>query len=193
MCGHSVLVRPDVKIRKSPEEELARIEILSSLAREGSGGRRFSVAVSGLTSFVERGCEGAVRERAIMELMNLLLGDPKYASDGTLRVIVRAMGDADGEVRDTAECAAMVLAKDFASRAFPILLQEMDGADEETSEKMLSTISIICKLATPKEREKLNWIVMKHNSEMRRVGPSKEIARPKSPKRAAPISKLKVA
>jgi len=171
-------------MRISPGEELARVEALTKLAEEGVASRRFAVAVSGLSNLVERGSDAKVRDYAIWGLMNTLLSEPKCVNDGSIRVIVRAIGDKDEAVSITAETAALVLAKDFVGRAFPILLEEIQGADERTSERLISTVRTICQLATPRERDKLDAIVRKHGVDLMRGRNDGNVVRLVPPKRA---------
>jgi hypothetical protein len=167
MCGSVVQLQPKGIIRKSPQEEIARVEILAKLAGEGVASRRFTIAVSGLSSLVERGCNAEVRECAIWGLMNTLLGNPRCINDGSIRVIVRAIGDSEESVSTTAESAAMVLARDFLDRAVPILLEEIsDSGREEASKKMRSTVSTIFQLASSKEKAKLEAIIRRYGMEL---------------------------
>lgn len=158
-------MQPKTTVRKSVSEELSRVEILTKLAEEGVASRRFTVAVSGLSSLVERGCEAKVREYAIWGLMNTLLGNPKCINDGSIRVIVRAIGDCDESVSGTAESAALVLAKDF-ERTFPILLEETGDSEGEASEKMRSTVSTILQLSSSKEKAKLEAAIRRYGTEL---------------------------
>lgn len=150
--------------------------------------------MSGLSSLVERGCEAEVRECAIWGLMNTLLGNPRCINDGSIRVIVRAIGDSDDSVSTTAESAAMVLAKDFVERAVPILLEEIsDSGEKEAANKMRSTVSTIFQLSSTKEKAKLEAIIRRYGMDLEGGLKSVRMRRdiPMPPKKASPHKMLR--